>query len=73
MLGSGKNSKVNGGVSFNTKMSKEGGEKTVMLTERSVYIEGVKVLQRQERISYLFTLLISLTLVILLFIILHLA
>jgi hypothetical protein len=38
--------------------------------EPSVYIEGVKVLQRQERIGYFFTLLISLTLVMIMFVVL---
>jgi hypothetical protein len=41
------------------------------LPDKSVYIEGVKVLQRQERISYFFTLTISLVLVLLLFVILR--
>ena len=38
-----KNEIDNPGVSRNTKMPKEGNEKPVILAERSVYIEGVKV------------------------------
>ena len=48
-------------------------EKRIAVMERSVYIEGVRVLQKQERIGYFFTLLISLALVLLLFAILRLA
>lgn len=68
-----KNEIDNPGVYRNTKMSQERNKKSVTLVERSVYIEGVKVLQRQEKISYFFTLVISLILVMLMFVILHLA
>ena len=50
-------------------MNQSVGEST-LLEERSIYIEGVKVLQKQERISYFVSLIISLVLVILLFIVL---
>jgi len=46
------------------------GEEGILLDERSVYIEGIKVLQKQERISYFLSLVISLVLIILLFIVL---
>ena len=45
---------------------------SILLAERSVYIEGVKVLQKQERISYFFSLIIALVLVVLLFVVLML-
>ena len=46
------------------------GEEHILQGERSVYIEGVKVLQKQERISYFFSLVISLVLIVLLYIVL---
>ena len=49
--------------------SQSGGE-NILLAERSVYIDGVKVLQKQERISYFFSLIIALVLVVLLFVVL---
>ena len=48
-------------------------EEGILLDERSIYIEGVKVLQKQERISHFLTLIISLVLVILLFVVLMIA
>ena len=51
------------------KSSQSGGE-NILLAERSVYIDGVKVLQKQERISYFFSLIIALVLVVLLFVVL---
>ena len=46
------------------------GQQDFLLDERSVYIEGVRVLQKQEKISYFSSLIIALVLVILLFVIL---
>jgi len=46
-------------------------EKRIAVVEKSVYIEGVRVIQKQERIGYFFTLIVSLVLVILLFIVLR--
>lgn len=45
-------------------------EEKIELLEHSVYIEGVKVLQKQERIGYFFTLIISLALIMILFVVL---
>jgi hypothetical protein len=42
-------------------------EEKLETLEPSVYIEGVKVLQKQERIGYFFTLIIALTLVMIMF------
>lgn len=45
-------------------------DKKIEDLEPSVYIEGVKLLQKQERIGYFFTLLISLVLVMIMFVVL---
>jgi hypothetical protein len=45
-------------------------EEKIDKLEHSVYIEGVKVLQKQERIGYFFTLLVALTLVMIMFVVL---
>jgi hypothetical protein len=54
-------------------MTGQFGDDSILLNERSVYIEGIKVLQKQERISYFMSLIISLVLIILLFIVLVIA
>lgn len=41
------------------------------LIGKSVYIDGIKVLQRKERIGYFFTLGVALVLIMLLFVILR--
>ena len=38
--------------------------------EPSVYLDGVRMLQKQERIGYFFTLIISLALVMIMFVVL---
>lgn len=43
-------------------------ERRISIAERSVYVEGVKVLQKQERIGYVFTMIVSFVLVLVLFI-----
>jgi hypothetical protein len=45
-------------------------EEKIESLEHSVYIEGVKVLQKQERIGYFFTLIVSLALIMILFVVL---
>lgn len=45
-------------------------EEKIESREHSVYIEGVKVLQKQERIGYFFTLVVSLALIMILFVVL---
>jgi hypothetical protein len=58
---------------FNMKTKKkkaDSWEEKIESLEHSVYIEGVKVLQKQERIGYFFTLIVSLALIMILFVIL---
>ena len=55
------------------KSQDQSGDEIILLDERSIYIEGVKVLQKQERISYFLTLVISLVMIVLLFTILMIA
>jgi hypothetical protein len=52
------------------KVKLKSWEEKIERLEPSVYIEGVKVLQRQERLGYFFTLLISLALVMIMFVML---
>jgi len=66
MTGYSDNSKQKGDIS-------QFAHESALLDEQSVYIEEVKVLQRQERVSYFFSLIISLVLVVLLFVILVIA
>ena len=46
------------------------GGKPVESIDRSVYINGIKMIQKQEKIGYFFTLIISLVLVLIMFYIL---
>lgn len=46
-------------------------DKRLAVLEKSVYIEGIRILQKQERVGYFFTLIISLALVMALFLILR--
>jgi hypothetical protein len=58
---------------FNMKAKKkkaDSWEDKIESLEHSVYIEGVKVLQKQERIGYFFTLIVSLALIMILFVVL---
>jgi hypothetical protein len=55
------------------KTNSQFSDKSILLEERSIYIEGVKVLQKQERVSYFVTLITSLLLVVLLFVVLMIA
>ena len=45
-------------------------EEKIESLEHSVYIDGVKMLQKQERIGYFFTLIVSLGLIMILFVVL---
>lgn len=45
-------------------------DKKIEELEPSVYLDGVRMLQKQERIGYFFTLIISLALVMIMFVVL---
>ena len=47
-------------------------EKKIEKLEPSIYLKEVKMLQKQERIGYFFTLIISLSLVMIMFVVLWL-
>jgi hypothetical protein len=58
---------------FNMKSKKKRSnmwENKIESLEHSVYIDGVKMLQKQERIGYFFTLIVSLALIMILFVVL---